>query len=99
MTCSKALSCTKCPGAISHRSLCGAAAEADGKGEKAEQQCRAEPEAGPAMYGCPVCRKDHILDLDRLQVHTWSACICMALCVVQQAPGILISMLPGTIAS
>ena len=49
--------------------VCCAVAEADGKDdEKAAQQCRAEPEAGPAMYGCPVCRKDHILDLDRLQV-------------------------------
>ena len=35
---------------------------------KPAQQRRADPEAGPAMYGCPVCRKDHILDLDRLQV-------------------------------
>ena len=24
------------------------------------------------MYGCPVCRKDHILDLDRLQVSSFS---------------------------
>lgn len=51
------------------------------EGDKAyneKQQSGAVPAAEPfedsatptvATYDCPVCRKAHVLDLDRLQVH------------------------------
>ena len=43
--------------------------------------------ARTATYGCPVCRKAHLLDLDRLQVH--SATLEIAIALIHKTPGYL----------